>query len=278
MMIRVDNHVFPNKDMYSGDWSAGFLAPHGVGTLHFHAYKDECLHTDMNPVHHCIASYTGDWLNGQMTGFGRLLYNYGSKKDMQSYKGYWVNGLRQGYGCETLPLDPTEYVGEWHNDKKHGFGKLTWFGTLVDEDNYTFTQDEVDFSTQYEYVGEWANGKRSGYGVMITYRQKDDCERMCEYVTGTWLNGVCVHQTKPALRRSGSDWCRQCFNVSATHALMMRFPEICDSCGRMMYVPNGSFPRIANVWQDDSVERAARWRQMDAVLHRDSKCVVTAIE
>lgn len=275
MITGVEHRVYPNKDMYSGDWSLGFLAPHGVGTMHFNAYKDEVLDPNMNPVEHCIASYTGDWLNGQMTGFGSLLYNYGSQKDCQRYEGYWVNGLRQGYGCETLPLDSLSYCGEWYEDKKHGFGSLTWFGTLIDEDTYTFAQEEdVDYDVQYEYVGEWANGKRNGYGVMVTYRRDYECNsgshwaRMCEYTTGTWSNGVCVSMSMPALRRSCTDWCRQCFNVSTTHALMMRLPEICDGCGRMMYVPNGSFPRIANVWQDKSVEDAAKWQRWASVLDR----------
>jgi len=54
-------------------------------------------------------TYSGDWVNGVMTGFGKMVYADGSQ-----YEGQWCNNLMDGEGC---------YVDA---------DKITWNGIFVE--------------------------------------------------------------------------------------------------------------------------------------------------
>lgn len=45
--------------------------------------------------------------------------------DRRCYVGSWMNGMMSGEGMMTFP-DGTTYKGIYLNDKKHGYGILTW--------------------------------------------------------------------------------------------------------------------------------------------------------
>ena len=66
--------------------------------------------------------YKGKWYEGQMGGFGTMIYTNGSE-----YIGYWKNDTRDGHGSlRTYSLErnalQTFYVGDWQNDQKNGYG------------------------------------------------------------------------------------------------------------------------------------------------------------
>ena len=58
--------------------------------------------------------YSGQILDGQMHGKGRLVYDNG-----EVYSGDWVRGKRHGRG-EYVYNDGTKFEGHWDNDRING--------------------------------------------------------------------------------------------------------------------------------------------------------------
>ncbi len=97
--------------------------------------------------------------------FGTYVTPNGNK-----YVGEWHNNKRHGIGTYTL-ANGNKYVGEYRDDKWHGKGTLTY----------------TDGS---KYVGDWRDDKFHGYGI-LTYANGD------EHV-GEWQNGKMTINTSPA--------------------------------------------------------------------------------
>jgi len=96
--------------------------------------------------------------NGVPQGYGRLLY---PPEDVRrEYVGNFFNGRRHGYGILQWK-DGCVYAGEWASDTQNGWGKLR-FG-------------ERDVLNRESYEGEWLDGKRSGKGILY-YRSGDRYE------------------------------------------------------------------------------------------------------
>jgi len=95
---------------------------------------------------------------GVPQGYGRLLYPADDVR--REYVGNFVNGKRHGYGILQWK-DGCVYAGEWMNDVQRGWGKLR-FG-------------ERDQFNRESYEGEWLDGKRSGKGTLI-FRSSDRYE------------------------------------------------------------------------------------------------------
>lgn len=95
---------------------------------------------------------------GVPQGYGRLLYPADDVR--REYVGNFVNGKRHGYGILQWK-DGCVYAGEWMNDVQRGWGKLR-FG-------------ERDSFNRESYEGEWLDGKRSGKGTLI-FRSSDRYE------------------------------------------------------------------------------------------------------
>ncbi|TNJ30120.1 putative Phosphatidylinositol-4-phosphate 5-kinase [Giardia muris] len=92
--------IFPNKDVYVGDYEKGLR--HGHGTYRW-AYLG--------------VKYKGEYKNGRRNGFGTMTYTNGTV-----YEGNWVNDRREGTGRITYPnLD--YYSGEFHGGLPHGQGE-----------------------------------------------------------------------------------------------------------------------------------------------------------
>jgi len=96
--------------------------------------------------------------NGVPQGYGRLLY---PPEDVRrEYVGNFFNGRRHGYGILQWK-DGCVYAGEWASDAQNGWGKLRF--------------SERDVLNRESYEGEWLEGKRSGKGVLY-YRSGDRYE------------------------------------------------------------------------------------------------------
>ena len=72
-------------------------------------------------AHEAEQRYEGDWVEGKMRGYGKMMY-----PDTSEYVGHWENDARNGHGTlRTFSLDgslQTVYIGGWHNDQKSGYG------------------------------------------------------------------------------------------------------------------------------------------------------------
>eukprot|EP00484_Ammonia_sp_Unknown_P008528 CAMPEP_0197073144 /NCGR_PEP_ID=MMETSP1384-20130603/210453_1 /TAXON_ID=29189 /ORGANISM="Ammonia sp." /LENGTH=708 /DNA_ID=CAMNT_0042511975 /DNA_START=45 /DNA_END=2172 /DNA_ORIENTATION=- len=108
-------------------------------------------------------SYTGDFQQGEMTGFG--VYQFINA----TYNGHVYKGVRHGYGTLVLSETGAKYVGEWSHGKRHGKGVLY----------YKQTED----ANGPCYDGEWVDGKREGYGL-------------CKYENGDEYHGEWKNDTK----------------------------------------------------------------------------------
>ena len=67
-----------------------------------------------------------------------------------------------GEGLFTWPDCGKVYKGEYRDDKKHGYGEISW-------------------PDGRKYAGQWVNGKQHGHGTYVSSKG--------ETVQGEWLNG-----------------------------------------------------------------------------------------
>uniref|UniRef100_A0A7M4EXW3 MORN repeat containing 2 n=1 Tax=Crocodylus porosus TaxID=8502 RepID=A0A7M4EXW3_CROPO len=109
--------VFPNKDKYDGECTRtpdGVLERNGNGV---HATSDGI-------------TYTGNWKNDKMNGFGRLEHPSGAV-----YEGEFKDNMFHGTGMYTFP-NGAKYTGNFNENKLEGEGEfidtqgLEWSGTF----------------------------------------------------------------------------------------------------------------------------------------------------
>lgn len=109
--------------------------------------------------------YDGDFVNGQMTGYGTYVYQpaVGDR-----YEGFMENGLRSGKGKYTW-ADGSYYDGAYKNDMKDGEGTYIW----ADGSSYTgtFVNDVKDgkgvfvYPNGDKYEGDFVADVREGEGT-----------------------------------------------------------------------------------------------------------------
>ncbi|XP_043341674.1 MORN repeat-containing protein 1 isoform X3 [Cervus canadensis] len=133
--------------------------------------------------------YEGEWRGGKKHGRGKLLF-----KDGSYYEGDFVDGEITGEGCRHWALtghgclvdaDGQVYLGSFHDNKRHGRGRMIFRNGDEYEGNWVRDQRQghgmlrlVDGST---YEGQWHSDVFSGQGSMahcsgVIYR-------------GMWING-----------------------------------------------------------------------------------------
>ncbi len=144
-----------DKGKYVGEILNG--KPHGKGKISY-VSTDEFDRV----------SYEGDWLDGNRTGQGTMIWKSGEK-----YVGGWNNGNRNGYGIDYY-ANGNRYEGNFKDDKRNGKGKISYAST--DEFNrVSYEGDWLDgnrtgqgtmiWKSGEKYVGGWNNGNRNGYGI-----------------------------------------------------------------------------------------------------------------
>ena len=62
-------------------------------------------------------SYTGNWQDGFMEGYGEMTY-----ADHSIYTGWWHRGKRSGHGRMEYKLTESTYNGSWESDMRSGYG------------------------------------------------------------------------------------------------------------------------------------------------------------
>ena len=82
--------------------------------------------------------YEGEFKNGQIDGFGKIIYPNGD-----NYKGEWKYDQKLN---TFIWKYENKYIGEFKNGIRHGIGKMF-------------------YNNGDQYEGEWKNGKQSGNGT-----------------------------------------------------------------------------------------------------------------
>ena len=100
------------------------------------------------------------------------------------FEGNYENDTKTGYGKMTWS-GGSVYEGNYENDAKNGYGKMTWSGGDVYEGNwkndYQNGYGKLTWSDGDIYEGNWKNGAKNGYGKN-TWSDGDVYE-------GNWENG-----------------------------------------------------------------------------------------
>lgn len=105
--------------------------------------------------------YEGLKWRGKRNGEGKFSYSEGSV-----YVGEWKDNKMHGFGSLTYPNGCTAYEGQWQDDEFHGRG------TLYNQDPTRFAGlfDYTDFGASeplwLTYEGELRRGRREGLGKL----------------------------------------------------------------------------------------------------------------
>ncbi|GIQ85004.1 hypothetical protein KIPB_006606 [Kipferlia bialata] len=120
-----------HQGVYTGDFRAG--VPSGLGAMSY-------TNGDM---------YQGSWVDGKRDGDGEVLY-FTERESSKEEETEYPSNLIEPAPVETVSesvISDREYKGHWRDDKRDGFGTMTYSDGGV-------------------YVGQWQKGERSGEGTM----------------------------------------------------------------------------------------------------------------
>lgn len=134
-------------------------------TLNRHIYQDNKITYELDTETSESVYYIG------MTLGKNIRHGKGSmfKNDVVFESGFYNRNLKHGKFEEKIN-ETDEFVGQYYNDKKYGFGKLT-----EHFNNMTIV-----------YEGSWENDMRCGEGKMTIM----DGEHIIYYYKGEWLNDM----------------------------------------------------------------------------------------
>uniref|UniRef100_A0A3Q2Y235 MORN repeat-containing protein 3 n=1 Tax=Hippocampus comes TaxID=109280 RepID=A0A3Q2Y235_HIPCM len=161
-----------NGDNYTGEWLDN--KKHGWGTQEWKSSG---------------AIYNGEWKFGKHDGYGIFsVLRPDTKKYITQYCGEWKNGMKHGHGS-FFDVHAT-YEGEWSEDNRSGWGRLTykcgdlyegeWLWDKEDGTGLTFELRRSPNGNWYE--GCWKGGKKNGHGKFY-YADKG------LIYEGLWVNG-----------------------------------------------------------------------------------------
>lgn len=199
--------VFPNGDVYEGEWKNGSM--HGRGVLKQQSLQQEAPSlsstTTSSPAQDpsspqgtviaaAVAStsavvgssdlYEGEWFLGVKNGIG--IKHYGSAKTM--YSGKWVDGKRHGRG--ELMEPEGMYTGEFLDGHIHGLGEYVYSDGHIYKGEWVEERYEGNgtylFPSGAKYEGAWRQGREHGRGAR-THSNGD-------VYSGDWHHGQ-VHGT-----------------------------------------------------------------------------------
>lgn len=170
-----DYHKRTSNNTYTGEYDENELY-HGTGAL-IGVNGDQ---------------YIGEFLHGQMHGYGKYIYNIHHSDTNNNnttvdntthdvyYDGQFMNGQFNGAGVETY-IDHSKYQGTFQNGQRHGYGTMTYGH-----------QNSNELTTKYivSYTGQWMNGSKHGTGKLV---YSDNSEYSGMFVDGRRHgSGVCI--------------------------------------------------------------------------------------
>ena len=128
--------------------------------------------------------YEGLFIDGILNGKGEIItINENRKKYI--YKGDIKNFKKEGIGIEKT--NEFHYEGEFHNDSKHGKGKIIFYNNSSESYEGDFKNGEITgqgfytWKNKHTYLGEFLCGKMHGKGL---YKWPDGNQYEGEYIYG----------------------------------------------------------------------------------------------
>lgn len=141
--------VIPDYSSYRGMTCKNL--PHGHGVMN---YNDG-------------STYEGDFKQNVRHGRGTMV-KIVEGEEVYRYEGQWHENEKHGEGEESVP-GKYEYVGNLHNGRRQGQGKLT-----SQADGYSYEGEfrsdkfngfgQIEYDTGEKYNGQFKNGSRDGFG------------------------------------------------------------------------------------------------------------------
>jgi len=128
--------------------------------------------------------YEGEWLNGELHGYGYLVSSAGN-----IIEGQWNKGMGHGYGRVSY-ANGDLYAGQWTDGGVTGKG-ICYFaeGTVYRgewKENAVDGKGVCSFSDGNRYDGQWKMGKKEGKGLFV-WKNGAAFE-------GTWVNNKATGQ------------------------------------------------------------------------------------
>jgi len=110
--------------------------------------------------------YTGEWVEGEISGQGMAKFPNGS-----IYEGSFANGKPHGRGKITF-ADGSTYEGDWVEGKINGTGVVVYSNGVRYEGAFKDAQPHgkgrMESPNRYVYEGDWATGSNRARGVWST--------------------------------------------------------------------------------------------------------------
>lgn len=129
--------------------------------------------------------YEGEFKNNMYNGRGRMIIQNSLKLNGSTYDGEWIDNKKNGFGIITY-TNGNRYEGEWNYDKINGKGKMTYNNGDIYEGDWENDKKNgrgtITYGNGEIYEGEWKNDKRNGFGKM-TYKNGEIYE-------GAWKNDL----------------------------------------------------------------------------------------
>lgn len=109
------------------------------------------------------SDYSGNFVNGKLSGYGRRKFRSGS-----IYEGEFINGSRDGRGKYTYASGDV-YEGQYRNGNRHGQGVYTYQSGSVFEGEYVNGkrdgQGTYNYASGSIYIGQYKDGEKHGLGI-----------------------------------------------------------------------------------------------------------------
>ena len=185
------NSVQKNKNLSHNIKTFNINSLTGKGSLYLQngkKYEGNFINGELNGWCRYISDkaicYEGLFIDGVLNGKGEILtINENRKKYI--YKGDIRNFKKEGIGVEKT--NDYNYEGEFHNDIKHGKGKIIFYNNNSESYEGDFKNGEITgkgfyiWKNKHTYLGDFFCGKMHGKGV---YKWPDGNIYEGEYICG----------------------------------------------------------------------------------------------
>lgn len=184
----------------------------GKGTF-IYSSREEApkLYFDSSPhTHDSKGAYSGEWVNGQRNGFGKMIYF-----SEDEYQGQWKNDLQNGWGVYKTKFG-FKYEGYWSAGQYEGKGSLIFYDGSKYEGSWRFSMPDGEgvftLSNGVKIKGQWFRGSPADDSI-ITIIFKDGYE-----YSGVWKISHSTSLSKTS--SSNNDICIRGNNINGNAVVL----------------------------------------------------------